>query len=182
MGEYTRSLEYDKKALEIRLNVLGESSLDTARSLINIGVVYSRLRRYGEALEHAEKGLGLVLSEHHPEMVSGLINVGSIYYKMGNAKRAQEYTQRGLRLARELLGDQHVDTIQAVVSMATLLCNLGQPRQGLQLLEEMLPKVPPDNPRYDWLKQKHVWVRNQVPGLRHLSASGQRQKKKRKKR
>jgi tetratricopeptide (TPR) repeat protein len=183
LGEHARELEYDKKALEIRLKALGERNQDTAHSYHNIGVTYGELREYSRALEYAEKGLNLFLDiqgEHHPSIAYALNTIGGIYNNMGNAKRAHEYTQRAMKLFKELLGDQHVATIIAIGDMAILLCNLGQPRQGLRLLEELLRKVPQDNPRYDWLKQKHLWVKNQVPGLRHLAASGRGQKKRKK--
>lgn len=181
--EHERALEYDKKALEIRLKVLGEHNHDTALSYMNIGGSYARVGEYERAIECAQKSLDLFLDLHgeqHPYVAHALIGFGATYNNMGNAKRAQEYAQKSLKLFRELLGDQHVDTILAAGNMAILLCNIGRPRQGLQLIEEMLSKVPQDNPRYDWLKQRHLWVRNQVPGLRHQSSSSQGQKKKKK--
>ena len=184
LRESARALEYDKRALKIRLKVLGERNQDTALSYTNISVVYGELGEYEQAVMYAEKGLTLFLEvqgEQHPHVAFALLTIGGIYNVMGNFKRAQEYSQKGVKLYRELLGDQHVDTIEAAGSMATLLCNLGRPRQGLQLVEEILRKVPQDNPRYDWLKQKHLEVRNLVPGLRHSPTSSQRQKKKRKK-
>lgn len=169
LGEHERGLEYSKRALEIQLTILGEHNPDTAMSYRNIGWSYGRLGKYDQAMEYGEKGMKLFIEIHgeqHPNVAHAMGNIGNIYNNMGNAKRAQEYTQKALKLSRELLGDQHVDTIIAAGGMAILLCNLGRPRQGLQLLEEMLSKVPQDNPRHAWLKQEYLNVRNQIPGLR----------------
>jgi tetratricopeptide (TPR) repeat protein len=183
LGEHARGLEHNKRTLEIRLKVLGERHPDTAMSYRGIGASYAELREYEQALEHAERGLNLILDiqgEQHLDVAYAMNIVGGIYNNMGNAKRAQEYSQKVLKLFRELLGDQHTDTILAAVNMATILCNLSRPRQGLQLLEEILSKVPQDNLRYSWLKQEYLKVRNLVPGLRHLPTPGQGQKKKKK--
>jgi tetratricopeptide (TPR) repeat protein len=184
LGEAARALEYNKRALEIELEVIGERHQNTAKSYSNISGYYVELREYDQALEYAEKGLNLFLDIHgeqHPNVASALMSVGAVYNNMGTFRRAQEYGQKALRLFRELLGDQHVDTISAAVSVAHGLYNIGRPRQGLQLLEEILRKLPHNNPRYEWLKQKHLEVRNRVPGLLHMPTSGQSRKKKRKK-
>lgn len=183
LGEHERGLGYSKRALEIRLNILGEHNSDTALSYENIGWFYGALGEYEQGIQYAEKGMNLFIEIHgeqHPNIAHAMRNMGSIYNNMGNVKRAQEYTQKALKLSRELLGDQHVDTIIAASGMAILLCNLGRPRQGLQLLDEMLDKVPQDNPRHSWLKQEYIKVRNQVPGLLHTSTSGRKKKKKKK--
>lgn len=183
LREHTRGLEYLKRALEIRLKVLGEHNRDVAQSYSNIGWSYRDLKEYDQAVEYAEKGLSLFLDvqgEQHPGVAFALYNVSTIYHNMGNIKRAHEYGYKALKLSRELLGDQHTDTIRTAVNMASILCNLSKSRQGLQLLEEMLRKVPQDNPRYGLLKQEYIKVRNLIPGLRHMSISGQRRKRKRK--
>jgi tetratricopeptide (TPR) repeat protein len=178
LGEFALAVEYNKRALEIWLNAPEESNRYIAGSYNNISVSYGGLGEYGQAVEYAKEALNLFLNtqgERHPDVAYALINVGGIYANMGDPKRAQGYVQKALQLFREILGDQHVDTIIAAVNMANLLCNLGRPRQGLQLLEEMLHKVPEDNPRYGWLKQEYLGVRNKVPGLRR-----QKKQKKRK--
>ncbi|HEY0173285.1 MAG TPA: tetratricopeptide repeat protein [Pyrinomonadaceae bacterium] len=184
LDDSARGLDYHKRSLDIRLTVLGERNQDISLSYNNISVSYAGLREYEQALEYAEKSLSLTLDMQggsHPNVAYALINVGTFYNNMGNVRHAQEYVQKGLKLFRELLGNQHVDTIKAAVNMATLSSNLGRPRQGLQLLEEMLRKVPQDNPRYDWLKQEYFEARNKVPSLRQVPTSGQGRKKKKKK-
>jgi tetratricopeptide (TPR) repeat protein len=184
LGEHTHGLENNKRALEIRLKVLGERNQDVARSYNNISTSYGRLRNYIQAMEYAEKSLNLFLEvqgEKHPGIAYALNSVGSIYSDMRRSKQAQEYCQKGLKLFRELLGDQHRDTILAAANTANILCNFGRSHQGLQLLEEMLRRVQQDNPRYSWLKQEALRVRNLVPGLLHLPASSQRHKKKKRK-
>lgn len=184
LGKHARALEYHKRALEIRLKILGERHPETARSYRNIGSCYAWLREYEQALEQAEKGLSLILDLHgqqHPSVAHALDVMRSIYGGMGNLKRAWEYGQKCLNLSRELLGDQHAETLKPAVSMANLLCNLGRPHQGIQLLEEMLRKLPQDNPMYDWLKEASIRVRNSARGFRRLSTSGQGKKKRKKK-
>jgi tetratricopeptide (TPR) repeat protein len=181
--DYARGVEYSKRALDIRLNIFGERNTDTAMSYRNTGICYEGLGEHKQAQEHAEKGLNLVLElqgERHPDTAHALGIIGSIYNNIGDFKHAQEYVQKALKLNRELLGDQHRYTINATISMVTIFCNLNRPRQGLQLIEEMLRKVPQDNPSYDRLKQKHPWVRSRVPGLRLQSTSGHNKKKKKK--
>ena len=184
LDEYERSLKYHKDALAIRLRSLRERDRGIVLSYLNVGTSYSKLKEHELALEYVEKSLRLALdigSEQHPDVAHCLNAIGRIYHDMGNVKLGQEYMQKSLQLFRELLGDQHVDTIMAAGNLGISLCSLGKPRQGLQLLEDMLRQVPEDNPRYVWLKQKHLEVRNHVPGLRHTPTSHQSRKKKKRK-
>jgi tetratricopeptide (TPR) repeat protein len=184
LDKHEYGLEYNKRALTIRLKVLGEHNHDTALSYLNISTSYEGVGEYEQAVEYAEKSLALFLAlygEQHPSVAIAMNGVGAIYSNTGNVRRAQEYIQKALTISRELLGNQHVDTIMAAGNMARLLFNLGRHHHGLELLEEMLRKVPKDNPRYNWLKQTYFEIRNRVPGLRHLpSGQGRKKKKKRK--
>ena len=50
-GDFKKALEYNEKALSIRLKVLGENNMYVAYSYFNLGVIYLNTGEYDKALE-----------------------------------------------------------------------------------------------------------------------------------
>ena len=58
-GDYDKAIEYYKKALKIRLKVLGEEHPSTAATYNNLGMAYHSKGDYDKAIEFFEKALNI---------------------------------------------------------------------------------------------------------------------------
>jgi len=178
LGNYLRALECHEQVLAIDLETYGEQHPETATALSNTGIAYGNLNNYNENLKHSERAWRIrqeLLGVQHPDTASSLQSIGLAYYKLDNYKLCLEFTEQALNLRRQLLGDQHPDTIHSAINLTYILCKLNRPSKAYQLLNEFLPKLPVEHPKYSELKDRHAVVKNLCPGLLHTRI----QKKKR---
>ena len=78
LARYADALIMKKKAVQIRMQILGKRNIDTARSLNSCGVTHGALGRHSEALACLEKALSIrleVLGELHVDTARSMDNV-----------------------------------------------------------------------------------------------------------
>ena len=112
-GDYSKALEYFKKALDICERVLGPDHPSTAMSYNNIGNVYNDQGDYAKALEYHGKALDIrerVLGPDHPNTASSYGNIGVVYDEQGDYAKALEYYGKALDIRERVLGPDHPDT------------------------------------------------------------------------
>ena len=112
-GDYTKALEYYKKALEIREKVLGPEHPDTATVYNNIALVYGGQGDYAKALEYYKKALEIrekVLGLKHPDTAATYNNIAGVYWAQGDHAKALEYYKKALEIREKVLGPEHPDT------------------------------------------------------------------------
>lgn len=136
MGQYDKSIELNKEALEIFHNT---SSLeqDTAHCLSLIGKGYRQKGDYSQALEYYERSLEMTRELGIlREQAALYTNIGNVYGDRGDNPRCLENYEKGLEIF-EKLGD--VRAISVVSNnMGILLTDLGEYQQALENLGKSL--------------------------------------------
>jgi tetratricopeptide (TPR) repeat protein len=181
LGDYKRALEYQEKALTIRLELFGERHPDTAMSFNNVGNTYGDLGDNKRASEYHEKALTIRLElfgERHPDTAMSFNNIGNTYGEVGDNKRALQYVEKALKLRRDLLGDQHPDTVLSINNMSVALSSLGRLLEARQLVDRTLHNLPTDHLHYDMLSQTREKIVARMPGFRSQPTGKHKQKKK----
>jgi tetratricopeptide (TPR) repeat protein len=141
LGDPRLALEYQKKALLLRRELLGERHQDTALSYNNVGNTYCDLGDFRAALEHSEKALSLqrdLLGEMHRDTARSYGNVGRTHIHLGDYQLALQYAEKSLSILKALLGDGHPDTGKLYGSVGVAYGRLGNHRVELQYLEKSL--------------------------------------------
>ena len=111
--DYSTSLEYNQKALDIRLKVLGEKNDKTAESYNDLGLVFYALGDYDKAFELISKAMTIreeVVGFNHPDMAESYNNIGLIRWKIEDCSSALEYYLKSLNIYEETLGSEHRKT------------------------------------------------------------------------
>lgn len=119
LGDYTKALEYFKRALTI----FRENDSDTAESYSNIGSVYHRQGVYHKALEYYDKALIIqekVYGTEHPAIAIYYNNIGGAYNSIGDYTKALWFFQKALVIYD---GSEHLGT-------AATYENIGNVYQG----------------------------------------------------
>ena len=109
-GEADLALEHLKKALAIRVAVLGTGHTDTAASYNNIGSVLKAKGDLDSAVEYMRKALAIqeaALGEQHPSTATSYNNIGSVLEVKGDLDGALGYYRKGLVIREATLGEQH---------------------------------------------------------------------------
>ena len=126
-----KSLDYYKKAIQIREEALGRDHIETAFSYNNIACNYRIMGDYDKALEYHEKALQIrksQLGDDHPETALSYHNIANVYRDMGREKgcdmddlnQAQQLYEKALAIRKKKLGDNHPATATTYDMMGTL--------------------------------------------------------------
>ncbi|MFP3041410.1 tetratricopeptide repeat protein [Treponema primitia] len=141
LADYGLALEFSKKALAIKEEVLGPDHPDTAASYTNIGLAYSNMGNYETALKFQQKALAIqekVLGLEHPDTTGSYNNIGGVYWNMGNYEKALEFFQRDLTISAKVFGLEHPDTAQSYNNIGTIYGDMGNYEKALEFFQKAL--------------------------------------------
>ncbi|CAG1980898.1 unnamed protein product [Fusarium graminearum] len=156
-GRWKEKEPVDKKALELRQEVLGEKHAGTISSMASLATTYYEQGRYDEAETLRDKALRLrreVLGERHQDTISSMADLAEMCHAQGRYDEAEGIYQEVLELRREVLGEKHPDTICSMADLAVTYHEQGQydeteklKDEALELRRELLGEKHPDTIR-----------------------------------
>jgi len=135
LAEYKPALEYYKKALSIRENVLGKDHPDTAATYNNMAAVYHAQGVYERALEYYGKALAIdekVSGLEHPSTATTYNNMAAVYDAQGDYELALEYHEKAKTVREKVLGEEHPSTADTYNNMAVVYYNMGDYERALE--------------------------------------------------
>lgn len=134
MGKIKDALPRHLKALEVAKKKYGPDHYDVAKSLNNIGVVFSRLGNYQMALENYQEALKIwlkIMNEDDIDLATCYSNIGVIYDYLGNFEKALEYSQKALAIRLKTLGKRHYHVAISYNSISVIFCHIGRYKEAL---------------------------------------------------
>jgi eukaryotic-like serine/threonine-protein kinase len=141
LGQIDLAGEHYRRALDIRLAVLGDEHPAVAASLHNLaGFSYSR-QAYDDAVDYSERALSIwekTLGLEHPDVAGTISNLGAIYGARGDGAKGVEYLQRALKLRERTLGPDHVDVATTLHNLGRAQIDAGQRDAALETLQRAL--------------------------------------------
>ena len=138
IGDYNKAIEYHEKALEIRINALGENQPELYN---NLGISYDGLGDYGKAIEYHEKALEIrinTLGENHPDVADSYNNLGISYDGLGDYNKAIEYHEKALEIRINTLGENHPDVADSYNNLGISYDGLGDYNKAIEYHEKAL--------------------------------------------
>ncbi|KAH8804032.1 hypothetical protein DL96DRAFT_1823058 [Flagelloscypha sp. PMI_526] len=114
---------------------------DTLTSMNNLGLTYSKLGRYREALDLKEQELELskrILGPEHPDTLTSMSNLALTYSKLGRYREALDLEEQELELSKRILGPEHPDTVASMDNLGHSYSKLGRYSEALDLKEQVL--------------------------------------------
>ena len=140
-ADYDNALAYDKRALDIEKETLGEEHSETATSYNNIGSVYDDIGDYDSALEYYQKALRIfesVLGVDHPATATSYNNIGLVYWAQGDYANALEYHQKALQIWERVLGTDHPNMAISYNNIGLVYDNQGDYYSALEYYQKAL--------------------------------------------
>ena len=141
LGKYKKSLEFQEKAFDIRKEIYGENSEDTAKSYDLLSSIYQDMGELPKALEYQNKALKLreeVLGDKHPSLATSYNNISMIYKAMGELPKALEYQNKALKLREEILGDKHPSLATSYNNISLIYQDMGDLPKALEYQNKSL--------------------------------------------
>lgn len=141
LGIFERALEHQKKALTIRLAVLGENHRDTAISLGNVGSVVREMGNTSIALDYQQRALAILagtFGKTDPQTAMAFNGIGVTLHKMGKHQSALEHHKSALEMQLEVFGEGHPDTATSFDNIGSLLASKGDYRLAIDHQQKAL--------------------------------------------
>jgi tetratricopeptide (TPR) repeat protein/predicted Ser/Thr protein kinase len=129
-GRYEEALEYFRRALRTREELLGPNHPELARVLNSIGVVRFNQGEAGEAIEWFRRSLAIeeaALGPDHPDLAHALNNLAAVLGTRGQIEEALAYHRRALAIRIDALGSEHPDVASSLSNIGALLAAQGDP-------------------------------------------------------
>lgn len=152
LGQYSRSLSYQKKSFEIRKKLFGETSKQTAKSYNLLGVIYQAIGESSKALEFHQKAIKIreeVLGEKDPDSSASYNNISIVYKAIGELVKALEFQQKAIKIQEEVLGEKHHNLATSYSNISMIYRATGESNKALEF------------------QQKAIKIREEVLGERH---------------
>ena len=168
IGDYNKAIEYHEKALEIRINALGENQPELYN---NLGISYDGLGDYGKAIEYHEKALEIrinTLGENHPDVASYYNNLGTVYNSLGDYNKAIEYHEKALEIRINTLGENHPDVADSYNNLGISYDGLGDYNKAIEYHEKALEiriNTPGENQNHRNIIRSYVFLGKIYYGL-----------------
>lgn len=112
MGDAHKAMQYQTKALSLKILEKGENHHDVASSYINISVLHTKNGDYETGLQYCKRALNIyidLLGYNHPEVASAYFGIGAIYNFISNYEKALEYYDISLDIRMHTLPPNHPD-------------------------------------------------------------------------
>lgn len=122
-GNTTEGRKYSKLAMDMRLQLFGETDEGYLNSLNNYANTFTIEGNYTTAIELLNRVLELCSKRTtpHPNIGMFVLNMGRTYYKSGDNKKASEYWEQALPLV-----EKHSEQYEYLLnSLATIYYDLG---------------------------------------------------------
>lgn len=130
MGDFQRSAEYLREAVEVGRRLPGEEGeLDLARFLNNLGTVYYDLEDFEAAVAVTTEALEIrerLLGEENDVYAITLGNLGDMQLRLGDLERAEATFRRAEELQERIYGERHPRTAHSYVGLSEVFLRQGR--------------------------------------------------------
>ena len=139
LGEFAKTEEQLKRALELRLARLGPLHSDTGTTYGALSHLYHKTARYDEAIDAAQKGIAAeraASGPRHIRLAERLNDLGDAYYFAGKPQEAEKPVAEALEIGRAWPEGPTYPLGESLQLMGNILASEGKLDEGAKLLEE----------------------------------------------
>ncbi|MEQ9306903.1 MAG: tetratricopeptide repeat protein, partial [Marinoscillum sp.] len=139
LGQFTKALETNEKALALRKELLPEEHPYLAQSYNAIGVDYMQMRDFERAQENLFTSLELRmkhLGKHHPDIGESHFNIGDLLDRTGKYEMAFYEYQLSLEIFKVNYEESHPLLVKCKVRLAEIYMHKDEFTEALELLKK----------------------------------------------
>ncbi|XP_078382440.1 uncharacterized protein LOC144665142 [Oculina patagonica] len=135
VGNYSKALQSQQHALDIRLGMFGEEHPSTADSYHSLGVTQHAQGDLASALQSKQRALDIrrkLFGEEHSCTADSYHSLGDTQHAQGDLASALQSKQRALEIRRKLFGEEHSSTADSYHSLGDTQHAQGDLASALQ--------------------------------------------------
>lgn len=154
LGDYSKGMTYNTRALTIQKRVEGENHPTVATAYNNMGVSCIDMGRYSQALVYLNKALSIrekLVGKKHSDVATLYNNIGGVYSDLGEYSKALEYYNKALNINQKVLGKECPDVALSYNNLGSVYSKLGNyskakeyHKKALSIRENVLGKEDPE--------------------------------------
>jgi tetratricopeptide (TPR) repeat protein len=141
MEQYDDSLEFHKRALQIRTKSHSENHVDNAEELTRMGVAYYQKGQHDQALRQYVQALHIVdtaFGEDHISSADTLVNMATAYYAKGDHAKALRQYNQALQIVENVYGGDHISSAAILSKIGVVNYSTGAHANAMQHFERAL--------------------------------------------
>ena len=140
-GQYAQAAATAKAAYSLAEKSFGPEDVNTADSMLKLGIISETLGDYAEAREHLLGALVILenaLGGDHEDIAVVLTNLANVYYEQNMLEESEKYHLRALGIRVRALGEDDVAVAQSQYNLAVLYDDAGDYAKAKQLYESAI--------------------------------------------
>ena len=141
LGLYPRAESLLRRAVDIRLQVLGAQNPDSLRSADQLAWVLLQQGRYAEAeklVRETVETQSRVLGPEKQATLDSMTTLASVYRLEGRLAESEKLNRQTLEIEQRVLGREHPDTLATMENLATVLDTEGHHAEAERAYRETL--------------------------------------------
>lgn len=141
LGNYSEAESYYHKAIEIRMEKLGDDHPDLAASYSGLAKVFETLEKYNLAKDLHQKAIKILinkLGDYHPSVATSYNNLASVYESIGNLKDAENFYKKSIDIYEKKFGANHPSTATSYNDLAIVYSRQRNHLQAEDLYKKAL--------------------------------------------
>jgi len=134
-GRYARAAVTARTAYELAESSFGPNHINTADSMLKLGIVAETLGDLPTAKQQMLKALTILenqLSPTHVDVAVVLTNLANVYFEGNEPKVSEQYHLRALNIRRQANGDTDASVAQSLYNLAVLYDDLLEYKKAIE--------------------------------------------------
>ncbi len=137
--EYDKAIELHLRSAELLRVAFGESNLQFALALRNVGSNFKNKGDSAKALDYFQRSLGAYQrAQNKVEVATTLLEIGLVHASLKDREKAADCFDRALGLRRQARGAAHIETARMAQSIAKAWFDIEEFDRALDLYQQAL--------------------------------------------
>ena len=164
-GDYQNALSDAQRAYAIANNNFGLNDVNTADTLLKLGIINQTLGNLNEAEDYLLGSLVILedqLSPDHSDVAVVMTNLGNVYFELQRPEESEKYHLQALQIRKNAFGENDPTVAQSVYNLAVLYENEQKYEQAADLYRQAI------NTWSQTLGPTHPYVGNALNNLANI--------------
>ena len=122
-GRYTNATATAKAAYDLSMSAFGPNHINTADSMLKLGIVYETLGDLKSAKDYMLRAKTILedkLGPNHEDVAVVLTNLANVYFEENEVEMSEKYHLRALQIRKDSMGERDVAVAQSQYNLAVL--------------------------------------------------------------
>ena len=140
-GRFARAAATARSAYELATTTFGPDHINTADSMLKVGIVAETLGDTGTAKQQMLNALNILekqLGSTHEDIAVVLTNLANVYFEDNEPELSEQNHKRALTIRRQAFGDVDATVAQSLYNLAVLYDDLQEHEKAIEHYEQAI--------------------------------------------